>query len=274
MSKFNTLKARHGPRPDRRRGDPVRRRPTRAAPATRTTPRASCSCSPSPTSSARTPSTRRRPTATRATRRSSRPVAVADPDVDRAVPRAGCAPARTCARRRSSARSRRHTRMLGAGMPGGRQLVASVLQRADEPGEALAYWTSTYGRAMPEAGQAWRRRRGRPAVHRAGLLKYDTAAHGFRFGDVIDLVHPTPGGRRRGRATCSSTRSTGVTAATTAHPRRCGCSPRTRRCAGGAADRPGGPRRRRRARAGRHDVGGRAVAGRLGCRQGDGCGRR
>ena len=40
--------------------------------------------------------------------------------------------------------------LLGAGLPGGRQLVSSVLQRADEPGEALAYWTATYGRAVPK----------------------------------------------------------------------------------------------------------------------------
>src|SRR6266508_5105004 len=37
--------------------------------------------------------------------------------------------------------------LLVAGTPGARQLVGSVLQRADEPGEALAYWTSRYGRA-------------------------------------------------------------------------------------------------------------------------------
>lgn len=82
--------------------------------------------------------------------------------------------------------------MLAVGITGGRQLVASVLQRADEPGEALAYWTSHYGRAIPKPVK-----RGiADAVGRLyteyGLLKYDTAAKGFRFADVIDLVHPAP----------------------------------------------------------------------------------
>jgi hypothetical protein len=52
---------------------------------------------------------------------------------------------------------------LAAGLEGGnRQLVGSVLRRADEPGEMLAYWTSRYGRTVPKparprsAGGAWR----------------------------------------------------------------------------------------------------------------------
>ncbi|WP_242889986.1 TROVE domain-containing protein [Actinomadura litoris] len=82
---------------------------------------------------------------------------------------------------------------LTVGLHGGnRQLVASVLQRADEPGEALAYWTSTYGRAIPKPVK----RGVADAVQRLygerSLLKYDTAARGFRFGDVIDFVHPSP----------------------------------------------------------------------------------
>jgi hypothetical protein len=40
---------------------------------------------------------------------------------------------------------------LAAGLEGGnRRLVGSVLRRADEPGEMLAYWTSRYGRAVPK----------------------------------------------------------------------------------------------------------------------------
>ncbi len=82
--------------------------------------------------------------------------------------------------------------MLAADMAGSRQIVASVLQRADEPGEALAYWISRYGRAIPKPVK----RGVADAVARLyteyGLLKYDTAAKGFRFADVIDLVHPVP----------------------------------------------------------------------------------
>jgi hypothetical protein len=73
-----------------------------------------------------------------------------------------------------------------------RTVIDSVLQRADEPGELLAYWTSTYGRAIPKPVK-----RGiADAVQRLyteyALLKYDTASKGFRFADVIDLVHPSP----------------------------------------------------------------------------------
>jgi hypothetical protein len=82
--------------------------------------------------------------------------------------------------------------MLAAGITGSRAMVASVLQRADEPGEALAYWTSRHGRAIPKPVK----RGVADAVARLyteyGLLKYDTSAKGFRFADVIDLVHPVP----------------------------------------------------------------------------------
>jgi hypothetical protein len=82
--------------------------------------------------------------------------------------------------------------MVAAGIPGARQIVDSVLQRADEPGEALAYWTATYGRAVPKPVK----RGVADAVARLytqrSLLKYDTTSHAFRFADVIELVHPTP----------------------------------------------------------------------------------
>lgn len=88
--------------------------------------------------------------------------------------------------------------LLTAKLPGGRQMVASVLQRADEPGEMLAYWTGRYGRAIPKPVK-------RGAADAAGrlysefnLLKYDTASKGFRFADVIDLVHPVPTAKWQG----------------------------------------------------------------------------
>lgn len=73
-----------------------------------------------------------------------------------------------------------------------RQMIDVVLQRPDEPGELLAYWTSRYGRAIPKpvkrgVGDAVRR-----LYTERNLLKYDTASRGFRFADVIDLVHPAP----------------------------------------------------------------------------------
>ncbi|MCC3775455.1 TROVE domain-containing protein [Streptomyces sp. UNOB3_S3] len=76
--------------------------------------------------------------------------------------------------------------------PTNRQVIGSVLRRADEPGEMLAYWTSMYGRNVPKPvkrgiGDAVRR-----LYTSRNLLKYDTVSKGYRFGDVLNLVHPTP----------------------------------------------------------------------------------
>uniref|UniRef100_UPI00351204FC TROVE domain-containing protein n=1 Tax=Streptomyces calvus TaxID=67282 RepID=UPI00351204FC len=84
---------------------------------------------------------------------------------------------------------------LDAGATGGpsnRQVVDSVLRRPDEPGELLAYWTATYGRNIPKPvkrglADAVRRLYGAKA-----LLKYDTASKGYRFGDILNLVHAAP----------------------------------------------------------------------------------
>ncbi len=67
----------------------------------------------------------------------------------------------------------------------------SVLQRADEPGEALAYWTARYGRAIPKPVKRGIADAVGRLYNERSLLKYDTAMHAYRFADVIDLVHPT-----------------------------------------------------------------------------------
>ena len=82
--------------------------------------------------------------------------------------------------------------MVGAKIPGGRQIVASVLQRADEPGEALAYWTSRHGRRVPMPVKNGIADAVAKLYTEYSLLKYDTASRGFRFADVIDLSHPSP----------------------------------------------------------------------------------
>jgi hypothetical protein len=73
-----------------------------------------------------------------------------------------------------------------------RSFVAAVLQRADEPGELLAYWVSRYGRALPKPVK----RGVADAVQRLyteyAMLKYDTDSKGYRFADVIELTHPEP----------------------------------------------------------------------------------
>ncbi|MFD3594311.1 TROVE domain-containing protein [Nocardia sp. NPDC058640] len=80
---------------------------------------------------------------------------------------------------------------LDAGIHGGnRQVINSVLQRADEPGEFLAYWMTRFGRKLPMpvmrgVGDAATR-----LYNERSLLKYDTVSHGFRFADVLELCHP------------------------------------------------------------------------------------
>jgi len=71
-----------------------------------------------------------------------------------------------------------------------RQVVDSVLRRADEPGELLAYWTSRFGRAIPKPVKRGVADSVRRLYTERNLLKYDTATKGFRFADVIELVHP------------------------------------------------------------------------------------
>ena len=78
-----------------------------------------------------------------------------------------------------------------------RAVVRSVLHRADEPGEMIAYYRSRYGRSIPIAvkrgiadalvGHGTDRS---PLYSEYTLLKYDTASHGYRFGDVVDIVCP------------------------------------------------------------------------------------
>lgn len=72
-----------------------------------------------------------------------------------------------------------------------RQVVDSVLQRADEPGEMLAYWTSTYGRSVPKPIKRGVADAVRRLYNERSFLKWDSDSKGYRFGDVIDLVHPS-----------------------------------------------------------------------------------
>ncbi|MFF7750133.1 TROVE domain-containing protein [Streptomyces sp. NPDC007971] len=76
--------------------------------------------------------------------------------------------------------------------PSNRQVVDRVLQRPDEPGELLAYWTATYGRALPKPVKRGVADAVRRLYHAKSLLKYDTASKGYRFGDILNLVHAAP----------------------------------------------------------------------------------
>jgi hypothetical protein len=83
--------------------------------------------------------------------------------------------------------------LVGAKIPGGRQLLDSVLQRADEPGEALGYWMSTYpGQQIPKPIKRGIADAAARLYNEYNTLKYDTSSHGIRFGDVLELTHADP----------------------------------------------------------------------------------
>jgi hypothetical protein len=73
-----------------------------------------------------------------------------------------------------------------------RGLIDAACRRPDEPGELLAYWTSRYGRAVPKPVKRGLADAVARLYTERALLKYDTDAKGYRFADVIDLVHPAP----------------------------------------------------------------------------------
>ncbi|MBC2901745.1 TROVE domain-containing protein [Streptomyces cupreus] len=76
--------------------------------------------------------------------------------------------------------------------PSNRRVVDSVLQRPDEPGELLAYWTARYGRNVPKPVKRGIADAVRRLYSGKSLLKYDTASKGYRFGDILNLVHAAP----------------------------------------------------------------------------------
>ncbi|GAB2720185.1 TROVE domain-containing protein [Kitasatospora kifunensis] len=73
-----------------------------------------------------------------------------------------------------------------------RNVIASVLQRPDEPGEFVAYWTSRYGRNLPKPVKRGIADAVQRLYNGKALLKYDTAGKGYRFGDILNLVHASP----------------------------------------------------------------------------------
>lgn len=79
-----------------------------------------------------------------------------------------------------------------AGIEGARPLVSGALLRADEPGEALAYWFANFGRKVPISVKRGIADAAVKSYNEYSLAKYDTASKGFRFGDVLELTHPKP----------------------------------------------------------------------------------
>jgi hypothetical protein len=75
-----------------------------------------------------------------------------------------------------------------------RQMISSALDRADEPGELVAYWHGKYGTNPAKVPNSIKKGLA-DAVLRLydeySMLKYDREG-GIRFADVIALTHPKP----------------------------------------------------------------------------------
>ena len=79
---------------------------------------------------------------------------------------------------------------VAAGGQGGRQVVASVLRRADEPAEMIGYWHSRHGRALKMAVKRGVADAVVRLYNERAALRYDGLGRGVRMGDVIELTHP------------------------------------------------------------------------------------
>lgn len=78
------------------------------------------------------------------------------------------------------------------GISGGRKIVTSALSRADEPGEALAYWMSQKGRKIPAAVKRGISDAAVKLFNEYSVAKYNSGKAGFSLADVIRLTHPSP----------------------------------------------------------------------------------
>lgn len=75
-----------------------------------------------------------------------------------------------------------------------RRVIEAVLQRADEPGEMLGYWVSQYGRKLPKPVKRGVADAVKRLYTQRGFLRYDSDSKGFRFADVLELVHAQDSG--------------------------------------------------------------------------------
>lgn len=82
--------------------------------------------------------------------------------------------------------------LIKNGVTGTRSMVSSVLKRADEPGEALGYWRSTKGKALPAAVKRGIADAVVSTYNQYSLPKYDSDNSAYTFADTIRIVHPKP----------------------------------------------------------------------------------
>ena len=81
--------------------------------------------------------------------------------------------------------------------PSTRTVVASALERADEPAELLAYWHQEHGRRIPQPVKRGIADAAQRLYTERAALKYDGQSRAYRMADVIELVHPDPIGDRQ-----------------------------------------------------------------------------
>lgn len=75
---------------------------------------------------------------------------------------------------------------------GNADLIDSVLQRADEPGEFIAYWRFSFGRTLPKAVKKGVARAVTRLYNERSYLRWDSGSAAYHFADIVDIVCPTP----------------------------------------------------------------------------------
>lgn len=73
-----------------------------------------------------------------------------------------------------------------------RQLINAALQRADEPGEFLGYWTGKWGNDLPMPVKRGVADAAIRMYTERNFVKWDSDRRGWRFGDVIAMTRPRP----------------------------------------------------------------------------------
>lgn len=81
---------------------------------------------------------------------------------------------------------------VAAGGPNGASVIDSVIRRADEPAEVLAYWTIKYGRNIPFPIRKGLNKAARRLYTERNALKWDGGGRGVRMADVLELCHTKP----------------------------------------------------------------------------------
>lgn len=81
---------------------------------------------------------------------------------------------------------------VASGAPNGASVVASALQRADEPAELIGYWHQNHGRNEPKPIKRGIARAVQRLYTQDTALKYDGGSRSVRMGDVLERVHARP----------------------------------------------------------------------------------